>query len=53
MITIRDYDVLTIGIVIEIWTEKSNGGVKYWRVAAQADFNKFEIDYNVMMYNYI
>ncbi len=40
-ISIRNLDLLTIGLVLDIWTEKSNDGVKYKRVATQEDFDKF------------
>ena len=40
-ISIRDLDLLTIGMVLDIWTEKSNDGVKYDRLASQEDFDKF------------
>ena len=40
-ISIRDLDLLTIGVVLDMWTEKANDGVKYRRVAEQADFDKF------------
>ena len=40
-ISIRDLDLLTIGMVLDIWTEKGNDGVKYDRVASQEDFDKF------------
>ena len=40
-ISIRDLDLVTIGLVLDIWTEKSNDGVKYRRLAEQADFDKF------------
>ena len=36
-ISIRDLDLL----VLDIWTEKSNDGVKYRRVAEQTDFDRF------------
>ena len=41
-----DLDLLTIGIVLDIWTEKSNDSYKYdekdtVRVAAQRDFDNF------------
>ena len=39
--TIADLDLLTIGLVLDIWTEKSNDGVKYLRLADQSDFDKF------------
>lgn len=40
-ISIADLDLLTIGLVLDIWTEKSNVGVKYRRIADQSDFDKF------------
>lgn len=40
-ISIRDLDLLTIGVVIDMWTEKANDGVKYRKVATQEDFDKF------------
>lgn len=40
-ISIVDLDFLTIGLVIDMWTEKANDGVKYKKVATQEDFDKF------------
>ena len=40
-VSIADLDLLTVGLVIDMWTEKANDGVKYKRVAAQEDFDKF------------
>ena len=40
-ISIRDLDLVTIGLVLDIWTAKSNDGVKYRRIADQVDFDKF------------
>ena len=40
-ISIADLDLLTVGLVIDMWTERANDGVKYKRVAAQKDFDKF------------
>ena len=40
-ISIADLDLLTIGLVIDMWTEKGNDEVKYLRVATQEDFDKF------------
>ncbi len=40
-VSIRDLDLLTIGLVLDMWTEKANDGVKYRRVAAQEDFDRF------------
>ena len=40
-ISIRDLDLLTIGVILDMWTEKSNDGVKYARIAGQEEFDKF------------
>ena len=45
-ISIRDLDLLTIGRVLDIWTEKGNDEVKYKtvdsvRLAGQEDFDRF------------
>ena len=40
-ISIRDLDLLTVGLVIDMWTERANDGVKYNRVETQVDFDKF------------
>ena len=40
-IAIRDLDLLTIGMVMDIWTEKANDDVKYQQIATQEDFDKF------------
>ena len=40
-ISIQDLDLLTIGIVLDMWTEKSNDDMKYEQVAKQEDFDKF------------
>lgn len=40
-ISIRDMDLLTIGLIIDMWTEKANDSVKYKKVATQEDFDKF------------
>lgn len=40
-ISIYDLDLLSVGLVIDMWTEKANDGVKYKRVATQEDFDKF------------
>ena len=36
-----ELNLLTIGMVLDIWTEKSNDGVKYSKAAGQAEFDKF------------
>ncbi len=40
-INIPDLDLLTIGLVLDIWSEKANDSVKYQQVATQEDFDKF------------
>ena len=40
-IAIRDLDLLTIGLVLDMWTEKANDGVKYRQVATQEHFDRF------------
>ena len=46
-ISIRDLDLLTIGMVLDIWTEKANDSIKYKaaggtvREATQKDFDVF------------
>ncbi len=40
-ISIGDLDLLTIGMVLDIWAEKSNDSVKYKKVAGQDEFDKF------------
>lgn len=40
-ISIHDLDLLTIGMVMDIWTEKGNDSVTYDKVATQEDFDKF------------
>jgi len=40
-ISISDLDLLTVGLVIDMWTEKTNDSVKYNKIATQDDFDKF------------
>lgn len=40
-ISISDLDLLTVGLVIDMWTEKANDGAKYNKIATQDDFDKF------------
>ena len=40
-VSIRDLDLLTIGLVLDMWTEKGNDGVTYDKVASQEDFARF------------
>ena len=40
-ISIADLDLLTIGLVMDMWTEKGNDSVKYQKVAGQEEFDRF------------
>ncbi len=40
-ISIADLDLLTIGLVLDIWTEKSNDNIRYKTLATQHDFDSF------------
>ena len=39
--SIADLDLLTIGLVLDMWTEKGNDSVKYQKVAGQEEFDRF------------
>ena len=40
-IRISELDLISIGMVLDIWTEKSNDSVKYNKIAGQAEFDRF------------
>jgi hypothetical protein len=40
-ISISDLELLTIGIILDMWTEKSNDSVNYAAAATQEDFDRF------------
>jgi len=40
-ISIPDLDLLTIGLVLDIWTEKGNDNTTYVQLASQSDFDSF------------
>lgn len=40
-ISISDLELLTIGLALDMWTEKSNDAVEYDSVATQEDFDLF------------
>ena len=40
-ISIPDLDLLTIGLVMDIWTEKGNDGTEYAVQASQSDMDRF------------
>lgn len=40
-ISIQDLSLLSVGFVIDMWTEKANDSVKYKKVATQQDFDLF------------
>ena len=37
-----DLDLLTVGLVLDMWTEKDNDSVKYDQLATQEDFDRFQ-----------
>lgn len=40
-VSIRDLDLLSVGLVIDMWTEKANDSATYDRIATQEDFDRF------------
>lgn len=40
-LSMKDLDELSIGLVLDIWTEKGNDSYDYKRVATQEDFDRF------------
>lgn len=40
-VAIRDLDLLSIGIILDMYTESQNDDYKYPNVATQEDFDKF------------
>lgn len=40
-ISLRDLSLLSIGMVLDIWTEKSNDDYNYKKVAGQSEFDRF------------
>lgn len=40
-ISVRDLELLTIGLILDMWTEKDNDGIEYDRIATQEDFDFF------------
>lgn len=38
---IAELDLLTIGIILDMWTEKANDSAKYKKLAGQAEFDMF------------
>ena len=38
-ISVRDLELLTIGLILDMWTEKDNDGIEYDRIATQEDFD--------------
>ena len=40
-LSIGDLDDLTIGIILDMWTEKLNDNCTYENMATQSDFDKF------------
>ena len=40
-ISVPDMDMLTIGLILDVWNEKGNDGVTYAYSANQGDFDSF------------
>lgn len=40
-LSIRDLDLLTIGLVNDMFAESRNDGYKYQEIASQADYDRF------------
>ena len=40
-LSIRDLDLLSVGMVMDMWTEKGNDSYNFKRVAGQAEFDRF------------
>ena len=40
-LSVQDMDLISIGLLLDLWTEKANDSVKYRRVATQEDFDRF------------
>lgn len=40
-ISITELDLLTIGMVLDIWTEKGNDTATYQKIAGQSEFDRF------------
>lgn len=40
-IAISELDLLIIGMVLDIWSEKANDSVRYPKVASQSEFDRF------------
>lgn len=40
-LSITDMELLTIGLVLDMWTEKSNDDIDYDTLASQEDFDRF------------
>ena len=40
-LSIYEMELLTIGMILDIWTEKANDGFKYKRLAGQEEFDRF------------
>lgn len=42
-VSISDLDLMTVGLLIDMWTEKANDGVKYKMVAREATQQDFDV----------
>lgn len=37
----KDLELLTVGLVLDMWTEKGNDSLNYDQIATQEDFDRF------------
>ena len=40
-LAVSELDLLSIGLILDMWTEKANDGITYDAIATQEDFDKF------------
>jgi len=40
-LSMSDLELLTVGLVLDMWTEKDNDNVDYDQIATQEDFDRF------------
>ena len=40
-LSVSELDLLSIGLILDMWTEKANDGISYETIAVQEDFDLF------------
>lgn len=40
-IGIGDLELMTIGLILDMWTEKANDSIEYRKIAGQEEFDRF------------